>query len=115
MSQFSKRYPGITRHVTYPRIFLECFVCNRILRVNLTKPDVSQLFTFPTEKSEQLGYIGTNVLVFGYPWIGHMSSYPVISHLFSFNFGISLERLKYVIKTGISQSILGYPMLCKFL
>ena len=79
--------------------------------VNLTKPDVYQLFAFPTEKSEQLGYIGTNVLVFGYPGIGHMSSYPVISHLFSFNFGISLDTLKYVIKTGISQSILRYPML----
>ena len=93
ISQFGKRYPWITRHVTYPGISLRYFVWNRILRVNLTKPYLYQLFAFPTEKSKQLGYIGTNVIVFGYPWIGHMSSYSLISHLSSFNFGISWDRL----------------------
>ena len=78
ISQFSIWYPGITRHMTYPGISLWYFVWNRILRLNLTKPDLYQLFAFPMEKREQLGYISTNELVLGYPGIGHMSSYPVI-------------------------------------
>ena len=48
----------------------------------MTKPDLYQLFAFPMEKSKQLGHIVTNELVLGYPGIGHMSNYPVISHLF---------------------------------
>ena len=77
----------------------------------MTKPDLYQLFAFPTEKSKQLEYISTHVLVLEYPGIVHMSSYPVISHLFLFNFGISRDRLGYIIKTGISQFMSGYPMI----
>ena len=39
----------------------------------------------------------------------------MISHPFCFNLGISLDMSGKVIKTGISQIILEYPKLGKFL
>ena len=53
-----------------------------IRRVDRTKPHLYQLFAFPTEKSEQLVYLGTYVFVLGSPGIGRMSSYPVIPSVF---------------------------------
>ena len=77
----------------YPSDILCEIGYGRILRVDRTKPHLYQLFAFPTEKSEQLVYLGTYVFVLGYPGIGRMSSYPVISHLFLLNLGISRDRL----------------------
>ena len=99
---------------SYPGISLWYFVWNRILRVNLTKPDLYQLSIFPTEKSKQLvqthlsrdiqGYL-TNLLVLGI-CVGNtfcfclILSYPWFPHLFLLNFGISRDMLGSVIKTG---------------
>ena len=91
ISQFSKRYPGTIQSVTYPGISLWYFVWNRIQRVNLTKPDLYQLFIFSTGKCKQLIQVGTNVLVLGYPRISHRSSYPWISNLFLLNFQLSRD------------------------
>ena len=52
ISQFDKRYPRMSLLVIYPRISLWYFVWNRILRVDLNKPNLYKLFIFPTEKNE---------------------------------------------------------------